>query len=70
MSNKKFYNNVINKVQRIRAKNNKNWMDLLKLAFKYAPKEASKIMEKINVSDNQISLEIKKLGKEKVDKKF
>lgn len=65
MSNKKHYSNIINKVQKIRAKNNKNWMDLLKLAFKYAPKEASKIMKKINVADNQISLEIKKLEKEK-----
>ena len=67
MSNKKYYNNIINKVQRIRAKNNKNWMNLLKLAFKYAPKEASKIMKSINAADNQISLEIKKLGKKKVD---
>jgi hypothetical protein len=67
MSNKKYYNNIINKVQRIRAKNNKNWMDLLKLAFKYAPKDASKIMKRINTADNQISLEIKKLGKKKVD---
>ena len=63
MSNKKYYNNIINKVQRIRAKNNKNWMDLLKLAFKYAPKDASKIMKRINTADNQISLEIKKLEK-------
>lgn len=67
MSNKKYYSNIINKVQRIRAKNNKNWMDLLKLAFKYAPKDASKIMKRINAADNQISLEIKKLGKKKVD---
>lgn len=65
MSNKKYYNNIINKVQRIRAKNNKNWMDLLKLAFKYAPKDASKIMKRINIADNQISLEIKKLEKDK-----
>lgn len=63
MSNKKYYNNIINKVQKIRSKNNKNWMDLLKLAFKYAPKEASKIMKRINISDTQISNEIKKLEK-------
>jgi hypothetical protein len=60
---KKNYNNIINKVQKIRTKNNKNWMDLLKLAFKYAPKEASKIMKRINISDTQISNEIKKLEK-------
>lgn len=60
---KRNYNQVINKVQKIRAKNNKNWMDLLKLAFKFAPKEASNIMKRINVADNQISSEIKKLEK-------
>lgn len=58
---KKNYNSIINKVQKIRTKNNKNWMDLLKLAFKYAPKESSKIMKRINISDTQISNEIKKL---------
>jgi hypothetical protein len=60
--NKK-YNIIINKVQKIRARNNKNWMDLLKLAFKYAPKDATKIMKRINISDTQISKEIKKLQK-------
>lgn len=62
MANKK-YTDIINKIQKIRAKNNKNWMDLLRLGFKHAPFEASKIMEKINISDAQISNEIKKLGK-------
>jgi len=38
-------------------------MDLLKLAFKYAPKDATKIMKRINISDTQISKEIKKLQK-------
>ena len=33
---------IINKIEIIRSKNNKNWMDLLRLAFKYAPKEAKK----------------------------
>lgn len=60
--NKK-YNIIINKVQKIRARNNKNRMDLLKLAFKYAPKDATKIMKRINISDTQISKEIKKLQK-------
>jgi len=60
--NKK-YNIIINKVQKIRARNNKNWMDLLKLTFKYAPKDATKIMKRINISDTQISKEIKKLQK-------
>ena len=33
-------NKIINKIQEIRSKNNVNWMDLLRLAFKNAPDEA------------------------------
>ena len=33
------HNQWINKVQKIRARNNVNWMNILKLAFKHAPKE-------------------------------
>jgi len=46
---------IINKIQRIRQKNNKNWMNLLRLAFKKDPKNASKIMAKITSMDKQIS---------------
>ena len=46
---------IINKIEIIRSKNNKNWMDLLRLAFKYAPKEAKKILKKINQHDKKIS---------------
>ena len=38
---------IINQIQNIRTKNNKNWMNLLKLAFKRDPKSASKILSKI-----------------------
>jgi len=46
---------IINKIQGIRQKNNKNWMNLLRLAFKKDPKNASKIMAKITSMDKQIS---------------
>ena len=39
-------NSVINNIEKIRSKNNKNWMNLLRLAFKHAPTEASKIIKK------------------------
>jgi hypothetical protein len=61
MSKKKQYNLIINKIQKIRSRNNINWMNILKLAFKYAPKEASKIMSKINSDDKKISTLLKKL---------
>ncbi len=56
-------NNVINNIEKIRSKNNKNWMNLLRLAFKHAPTEASKIIKKINQYDKKISLLLKKLEK-------
>lgn len=52
---------IINTIQKIRSKNNKYWMDLLRLAFKYAPKKASKIIKKINSADKQISKLLRKL---------
>ena len=60
---KKNYNKIINQIQRIRSKNNVNWMNILKLAFKYAPKEAGKLMKKINSDDKKISNLVNKLTK-------
>ena len=59
--NKRF--KIINKIEKIRSKNNTNWMDLLRLAFKYAPVEAKKLIKKINKDDKKISNLLKKLGK-------
>ena len=42
---KKNYNKIINQIEKIRSKNNINWMNLLRLAFKIDPKSASKIMK-------------------------
>ena len=60
---KKDYEKIINKIQKIRSRNNVNWMNILKLAFKLDPKSASKIMSKINYDDKQITLLIKELSK-------
>ena len=54
MQNNK-YLKIINKIEKIRSKNNKNWMNLLRLAFKLDPKNASKIMKEINYNDKEIS---------------
>ena len=42
------HNHWISKVQKIRARNNVNWMNILRLAFKHAPKDAGILMKKIN----------------------
>ena len=46
---------IIDDVSKIRSRNNKNWMDILKLAFKNDPKNASKILAKITNFDKKIS---------------
>lgn len=60
---KKNYNKIINQIQKIRSKNNVNWMNILKLAFKLDPNAAKKIMKKINYDDKKISNLLSKLGK-------
>ena len=52
---------LINQIQNIRSKNNKNWMDILRLAYSLNPKATSKIMKKINIDDKKISTLLKKL---------
>lgn len=59
---KKNYIKIINQIQKIRSKNNVNWMNILKLAFKKDPKNASKIMKKINYDDKKISNLLKRLS--------
>ena len=54
---------LINKIQKIRSKNNINWMDMLRLAFKHDPKISSIIMSKIYIDDQKISKLVQKLYK-------
>jgi len=58
---KKNYNKIINQIQKVRSKNNVNWMNVLKLAFELDPKKASEIMKRINSDDTNISKLLKKL---------
>lgn len=57
----KYYLDIIDQIQEIRGKNNKNWMDLLRLSFSVAPKETAEIVSKIYEDDGQISALAKKL---------
>ena len=57
----KKYNKTISQIQKIRGKNNINWMNILRLAFKHAPKEARQIMRRINSDDKKISKLLNKL---------
>jgi hypothetical protein len=57
------YIKIINQIEKIRSKNNINWMNILRLAFELDPQKAKKIMKKINFDDKKISLLLKKLTK-------
>lgn len=62
-SKNKLAKKLIGQIQKIRSKNNVNWMDVLRLGFKHDPKNASKIMSKIYIDDQKISSLVKKLYK-------
>ena len=49
------YLNIINKIEKVRSKNNVNWMDVLRVALKHAPEETIKLMKEINRKDRKIS---------------
>ena len=52
---------IINSIEKIRSKNNKNWMDLLRLGFKYNPNETKKILKGIFKEDRKITTLVKKI---------
>ena len=52
---------LVNQIQKIRSKNNKNWMDLLRLSLKLDHKSTSKILSQIYKDDQKISGLAKKL---------
>jgi hypothetical protein len=49
------YLKIINEIEKVRSKNNVNWMDVLRLALKNAPDETIKLMQSINKKDKKIS---------------
>ena len=57
------YLKIIDQIQKVRSKNNVNWMNVLRLAFKLDANQAKKIMKKINYDDKKISLLLNKLSK-------
>ena len=46
MKNSK-HSRIIDKIEKIRSKNNVNWMDILRLSFKLDPKASAKIMKRL-----------------------
>jgi len=54
---------IIDELERVRANNNINWMNILRLAFKNSPSEARGIISEINKKDNEISDILDRLSK-------
>lgn len=53
---------IIDAIEGVRSANNVNWMDLMRLAFRRAPKEAGDIVRRINSDDGKIADLLKRLG--------
>ena len=51
----KKYLKIIDKIEKVRSKNNVNWMDVLRLALKNAPDETIKLIKLKNKKDKIIS---------------
>ena len=54
---------IFSDIEKTRSKNNKNWMDLLRLSFDSNPKETLKIVSKILKKDEKLIKLVKKLQK-------
>ena len=57
----KNYLKIISQIENIRKKNNANWMNILRIAFKNNPKATAKVMSKIYSDDKRIGTLVKKL---------
>ena len=55
------YLKIIDEIEKVRSRNNVNWMDILRVAFRHAPDEARIIMGKINSEDKEIANLLEKL---------
>ena len=55
------YLKIISQIENIRKKNNVNWMDILRIAFKNNPQATAKVMFKIYSDDKRIGTLVKKL---------
>lgn len=52
---------LLNKIEKIRSKNNKNWMDILRLAIRLDYNKTSKLIKQIYKYDTEISALAKKI---------
>lgn len=61
MKSTRDYLKIINQIEKVRTKNNVNWMNILRIAFQKDPEAARKCFRKINAQDKKISSLAEKL---------
>lgn len=52
---------IINEIEAVRSRNNVNWMNLMRLAFRVAPHEAEEIFKNVNKDDGTIATLLNRL---------
>ena len=52
---------LLNKIEKVRSKNNRNWMDILRLAIKLDYNKTSNLIKQIHKNDSEISALAKKI---------
>jgi hypothetical protein len=64
--NKKIENylKIIDAIEKVRTRNNVNWMDILRLSIRHAPDDAIDLLKKVNNEDERISELFKKLNED------
>ena len=52
---------TLNAIEAIRAKNNSNWIKIVKIALREAPEETKAVLKQIIIYDGAITVSLKKL---------
>lgn len=55
---------LIDEIEDVRRSNNHLWMDILRIAMKYAPEKTKRTLLKINLNDQRISSLLKKVAED------
>ena len=65
MKNKRTDIDILNEIEKVREKNNKVWMDVVRMCFELDPKKARKIFFKIKEYDKEIQALTKEISSNK-----
>jgi len=58
---------TLNAIEKIREKNNGNWMKIVRIALREAPEETKAVLRQIIVHDGAVTISLKKLVQDEND---